>query len=104
MTVRSWLRERTPRPPDRLAERIDNVLGDRADADHTHAEVACLDAADMLLREVMIRESTGRDSALDLLTVDALVTYAFEAASERAETLELHASRAIVQLAATASE
>lgn len=98
MTVRAWLRERSPRPPERLSERIDAALGDRGDADSIHAEAACLDAADLLLREILVRESAGRDSALDLLTVDALVTYAFEAASERPETLELHAARAIVQL------
>jgi len=104
MTVRAWLRERTPRPPDRLCERIDAALGDRGDADRSHAEVACLDAADLLLREVLIRESAGRESALDLLTVDALVTYAFEAASERPESLESHAARAILQLSSTVSE
>lgn len=104
MTVRAWLRERSPRPPERLSERIDAALGDRGDADRIHAEVACLDAADLLLREVLIRESSGRDSALDLLTVDALVTYAFEAAGERPESLQAHASRAIVQLSSAVSE
>jgi hypothetical protein len=104
MTVRAWLRERTPRPPERLSERIDAALGDRGDADRIHAEVACLDAADLLLREVLFRDSTGRDSALDLLAVDALVTYAFEAASERPETLETHAARAIVQLSTAPTE
>ena len=83
---------------------VASALGDRGDADRIHAEVACLDAADLLLREILIRESTGRDSALDLLTVDALVTYAFEAASERPDSLEAHAERAIVQLSAAVSE
>jgi hypothetical protein len=104
MTVRAWLRERTPRPPERLTERIDTALGDRGDADRIHAEVACLDAADLLLREILIRESTGRESALDLLTVDALVTYAFEAASERPDSLESHAAHAIVQLSSAVSD
>ena len=104
MTVRAWLRERTPRPPERLTERIDAALGDRGDADRIHTETACLDAADLLLREILIRDSTGRDSALDLLTVDALVTYAFEAASERPDTLDTHASRAVVQLSEVVSE
>jgi hypothetical protein len=52
----------------------------------------------------LIRASTGRDSALDLLAVDALVTYAFEAASETPETLESQAASAIIQLSAAASE
>jgi hypothetical protein len=104
MTVRAWLRERSPRPPERLGERIDAALGDRGDADRIHAEIACLDAADLLLREVLVRDSAGRDSALDLLTVDALVTYAFEAASERPTSLESHAARAIVQLSSAVNE
>ena len=48
--------------------------------------------------------STGRESALDLLTVDALVTYAFEAASERPDSLESHAAHAIVQLSSAVSD
>ena len=104
MTVRAWLRERAPRPPEPLSERIDAALGDRGDADRIHVETACLDAADLLLREILIRESSGRESALDLLTVDALVTYAFEAASERPEFLDAHAQRAIAQLAGTVAE
>ena len=45
--------------------------------------------------------SAGRESALDLLTVDALVTYAFEAAAEAPASLEATATAAMT-LAATA--
>ena len=87
MTLESWLRERTPAPPRRLAERIGDVLGDRAARPATEAHDLCLDAAVELLGEVYCRPG-GRESALDLLTVDALVTYAFEAAA--AEPAKLH--------------
>jgi hypothetical protein len=39
---------------------------------------------------------------LDLLTVDALVTYAFEAASEDIDSLAARAGAAMTRLAATA--
>jgi len=54
------------------------------------------------LTELAARPSAGRESALDLLTVDALVTYAFEAAAGAPESLEATATAAMIRLAATA--
>jgi hypothetical protein len=88
VTLESWLRDRTPAPPPRLAARISEVLGDRAAHPATEAHELCLDAAVALLRELLARP-TGRESALDLLTVDALVTYSFEASAS--EPAKLHA-------------
>ena len=102
MTLREWLHEREPAPPDRLAARIDAVLGERADADKARASAHCLDAAEELLSELAARPSAGRESALDLLTVDALVTYAFEAAADAPASLEATATAAMIRLAATA--
>ncbi len=63
----------------------------------------CLDAADDLLGELLARSSAGRESALDLLTVDALVTYAFEAAADSPESLPAAcATDAMTRLAAVA--
>jgi len=73
--------------------------GDEASA----AADVCIDAAERLLGELLTRPSAGRESALDLLTVDALVTYAFEAASDDPDSLGDRASRAMTRLAATAS-
>ena len=101
MTVGAWLRERTPAPPERLASRISEVLGERRDLETGSVTELCLDAAEQLLRELMTRSSAGRESALDLLTVDALVTYAFEAAADAPASLELSAAKAMVRLAAT---
>ena len=53
-----------------------------------------------LLTSVLRAGTTQRDVALDLLTADALVTYAFEAAAEAPEALDAHAAAAMRALAA----
>lgn len=99
MTVREWLHGRTPAAPPRLAARLEEVLvaADRDDA--SHAADACLDAAGALLADLLQR-APGREGALDLLTVDALVTYAFEAAADAPDTLADRARRAMARLGA----
>lgn len=95
MTLRSWLQTRTPRPPARLANRIADVLGDCDAGAEAECASACLDAAEALLSDLLSRRSAGRESALDLLTVDALATYAFEAATESPETIPERAADAM---------
>ncbi len=99
MTLGEWLDERTPAPPPRLAARIGAVLGDRVTRDSNQAPVLFVDAAEELLRDLLARPSAGRASALDLLTVDALVTYAFEAASDAPETVSDLSTLAMTRLA-----
>ena len=101
MTVGAWLRERAPAPPQ-LSARVTQVMGDRMDRSADEASMACLDATEELLRELLSRPSAGRESALDLLTVDALVTYAFEAASGTPESLDAHATDAMRRFASLA--
>lgn len=100
MTVAAWLRERTPAPPQRLATSIEAALGPRLSAPRADVATECIDAAEALLRDLVARPTSGRDSALDLLTVDALVTYAFEAAADDPETLDARAHEAARRLAA----
>ena len=100
MTLRAWMRARTPVAPPRLSARIEEALGDRCDAPAAHAATACIDAANELLTELLARPSAGRESALDLLTVDALVTYAFEAAAADPDTLAARAAEAMRRLSA----
>jgi hypothetical protein len=104
VTLRAWLRERTPLPPPRLAARIEETLGDRCEQDEADATEHCVSAADELLRNLMSRPSAGRESALDLLTVDALTTYAFEAASANPSSLDGRATNAMIRLASAALE
>ena len=102
MTIAAWLRARTPAPPPRLTARIDAALGARRDAPETELPEQCVDAAEALLRDLLARPSAGRESALDLLAVDALVTYAFEAAADQPDLLEHRANAAARALANTA--
>lgn len=104
MTVGEWLRARTPEAPDRLRARVDAVLGPRRDEDAAATPDMCLDAACGLLDDLLGRPSAGRESALDLLTVDALVTYAFEAASDQPADLGDRAVTAMRRLGATVRE
>ena len=102
MILSDWLRQRTPTPPPELSERIQQTLGERCRGDASAAPELCISAAEALLRELLTRPTAGRESALDLLTVDALVTYAFEAASDDADSLADRAAEAMTRLAATA--
>jgi hypothetical protein len=100
VTIRDWLCERSPSPPDRLRARIDEALGNTASQPASEAQSVTIAAAEMLLRDLLSRPSAGRESALDLLTVDALVTYAFEAASSDPSLLVARADDAMSRLAA----
>jgi len=85
-----------------LAERIEETLGARCEQDAADATDLCVSAANDLLAKLLARPSAGRESALDLLTVDALVTYAFEAASRDPASLDRHATAAMSRLASAA--
>jgi hypothetical protein len=102
VTLREWLRQRAPTAPPDLLARVHETLGSRCDIDAAQASAVCVEAADELLRELLTRPSTGRETALDLLTVDALATYAFEAASDNPESLSERAEVAMARFAAAA--
>jgi hypothetical protein len=99
VTLRAWLRGRTPPGPERLLARIEATLGSRCERDAAEATSLCLDAAEELLRDLIARPSIQRDAALDLLTVDALTTFAFEAAAGDPETLTDHTAIAMKRFA-----
>jgi hypothetical protein len=102
VTIRDWLDARTPSPPSRLRARIDEALGDRANRPVTALIEENLAAAEALLGDLLARPTAGRESALDLLAVDALVTYAFEAAAAEPVTLSQRAAGAMTSLSALA--
>ena len=54
------------------------------------------------MSELLAIDCAMRDRALDLLAVDALVTYAFEAAAEHPESLAQRATTAMSSIAALA--
>ena len=102
MTIGAWLRERAAAPPP-LTTRIVEILGDRLDDPADRAADVLLGCADRLLGELVARPSPGRDTALDLLAVDALVTYAFEAASADPARLSAQSTAAMRRLARLAT-
>ncbi len=73
-----WLASRTPRPPEALSDRIDQLIGD----------ASCgIEALPMMLitkaKATLSGVGTDRSAAIDLLAADALITYAMEAAAEQ---------------------
>jgi hypothetical protein len=82
-------------------EQVLAALGADADADATRAGEICLAAAARGLDALLSEQRFARESALPLLTVDALTTYAFEHASQgpdSAKRLDALASRAMRML------
>jgi hypothetical protein len=102
VTIRGWLADRTPPAPDQLRARIADVLGDRVNQPVSDAAAEHIAGAEVLLRDLLSRPTAGRESALDLLVVDALVTYAFEAAAAQPELLVARAGDAMTRFAALA--
>jgi len=103
MTIGEWLARREPAPPRALAERVLGLLAPYAGEDAARAADACLDAGEALLLELLRDGCASRQSALDLLAADALVTYAFEAAGADSSGLEERAHRAMVRISALAN-
>jgi hypothetical protein len=100
VTVAEWLRSRTSQPPQALAARLDAVLGDSLLLSSDMIPEVFLAKGERLVADLLQTHSTSRISALDLLTADALVTYAFEAASESPSAIETRASAAMTRIAA----
>jgi hypothetical protein len=103
VTVGNWLSTRTPAPPSPLAERLHAALGARLNERSTDAHEAVLETAESLLADLIALGCAQRDRALDLLAVDALVTYAFEAAAESPDTLAQRATSAMAAIAKLAA-
>ena len=100
MTVGEWLRTRLPQPPAALMGRLSDVLGPDLGLPAEQAPEVCLRAGERLAAELLGNNSTSRESALDLLTADALVTYAFEAASSTPSEIDARAAAAMMRIAA----
>jgi hypothetical protein len=82
-----------------LQRRVEHALGASLALDARGAADACLGAAEGLVAELLRSNCTTRESALDLLTADALVTYAFEAAAETPADLARRAAEAMRRIA-----
>jgi hypothetical protein len=100
VTLSRWLDARRPVPPPALRARIDTALGSSLDAGEEAALEACLSAGERVVASLLRSNATSRDTAIDLLAADALVTYAFEAASDRPAEIAVRAADAMARIAA----
>ena len=104
MNVLEWLHSRTPLPPITLTERLDALISG-GDADSaTNIPETLQAAADVLLADLLRRQASSRDSALDLLAADALMTYTMESAAARVLTLGSHAELAMSHISTILDE
>ena len=74
------------------------MIGDRTVG--ASAADALLDSSEAAMQRLLVDGCLTRESALDLLAVDALVTYAFEAAADDPAAIEQRAQRALARIAA----
>ncbi|MBC7791286.1 MAG: hypothetical protein H7Z74_15170 [Anaerolineae bacterium] len=103
MTVGDWLSSRLGFAPPALAGQVRAAL----DADMLRGveelPEICVSKGERLLRDLLLKAPDARERAGELLLVDALVTYAFEAAIENVQTLDDRARLAIERLSAVAA-
>ncbi len=98
----AWLAACTPTPPPVLVERVRVIMQSRLADGRAPGPDDYLGAADDLLHRLLHDGCTSRTSAVDLLVVDALVTYAFEIASDEPSRVAARATDAMRRIAALA--
>jgi hypothetical protein len=104
MSDASWLASRTPPAPAPLAQRVGSALGAEANRGGRTGD-RLVAAAEVQLSDRLRNGCATRAAAHDLLTTDALVTYAFEAAAEEdPATIESRAAAAMRRIAALGLE
>lgn len=98
-TVGDWLGQLEPVPPAALHTRLRELLLDHLGRPAGDVPAACLAVGEARLASLLAERATDRASALDLLAVDALVTYAFEAAADTPASLERLATASMTRIA-----
>jgi membrane protein required for beta-lactamase induction len=98
--ARQWVAAHAEQPPAALRGRLDALLTTQPAVGDATVSAALFTAGEALLAEILSSGSTQRDAALDLLTADALVTYAFEAAAADPATLDARAALAMRTISA----
>ncbi|MBL0172610.1 MAG: hypothetical protein IPP90_18255 [Gemmatimonadaceae bacterium] len=99
-TVGTWLAALQPAPPPALVARLTELLMPYLDWPQSRVSDACMAAGEQRLSALLRSGSTERVTALDLLAVDALVTYAFEVAADTPDQIESRAARAMQRISA----
>jgi hypothetical protein len=103
-TVGEWLSAIEPPPPAALASRLKEALGAHSNRPASEVPEACLEAGEELLDALLASGSTSRATAIDLLAVDSLVTYAFEVAADQPDRLESRSAQAMSRIACIPGE
>jgi hypothetical protein len=105
VTLSEWLSTREPAPPAALDARIRDLVGAHANVAFAEAPETLLAIAETQLARLVAEGASGRGggAALDLLAVDALVTYAYEAASEQEDAGRAFATGGVSRLAVAAA-
>jgi hypothetical protein len=99
-----WLSARRPPAPVLLSDRLEIALG-RVSPVPARTDDLLLAAGELLLARLLHGGCATRAAAHDLLTIDALVTYAFEAATEDdPSSVGERAAAAMRRIAATGLE
>ena len=101
MNLRDWLAHREPSPPRVLRERVEALALAVPEREGDPAGTL-LDAAAAALAGLATRPAEDRATALDLLAVDALVTYALEWTAEAPDDLPGLSERAMSRLSRVA--
>ncbi len=99
-TIGEWLAALQPTPPKALADRLAHLLAPFLTEPISRVPDVCLASGEQLLDQLLSSGSTSRGTALDLLAVDALVTYAFQAAADSPDRFESCAAQAMATIAA----
>jgi hypothetical protein len=105
-SLEQWLVARAAAAPASLRPRLTDALRGVSEGE-TAVERSCR-AGEALLAKLLAEDCSSRSAAPDLLTADALVTYAFEAAAEdaaeSASSLDSQAAAAMARIAAAAGD
>jgi len=87
--------EEKPRPPEQLVTAMKGALNNNP----SPTAIEVLEAAEHLLDQVLRTDCETRASALDLLTVDALMTHALEIAAKDPKLMEDFPEQAMRRIA-----
>lgn len=101
MNLRDWLAHREPSPPRVLRERVEALALAVPEREGDPAGTL-LDAAEAALAGLAAQPAADRGTALDLLAVDALVTYALEWTAGAPDDLTRLSDRAMSRLSRVA--
>jgi hypothetical protein len=100
MSGADTLSRHNPAPPPELANAMRAAVDDKRDPDANDLLVA----AERLLEKVLRSDCETRASALDLLTVDALMTHSLLLAGKDAEGREDFAEQAMIRVGTYATQ